>query len=561
MTLLEAIKSQYSQSYADLGITNCSLEEIYSLMEKILTTEVSDSNFSDLEKILLPNMQNSFQKLDSTESLNLLAEKLEVFIRKILILTDESGKVPKADDGNIYLKELVKYLGIDANPNIKFARDERNALIHNAKSLPSVEYFSSLKSIFFSYFLVVAKRYKVLHEKLFPELNFTEYYKTVIQHYLDFRNAFIDLEVKEYIQIVIKEVFDPNSQKPARQGNVTDLRNSIPEKQMMLLGQPGMGKTTSLLFMAMTDAETLSKNPKSKIPLPVYVSLAAFSDKDETIVQRIAKRIERKVDFTQKYLEEGKITIFLDGFNEILPNLRENMQRKIQQFINDFPNVKIIIASRPLAYENIEFKKPTNNPLDNNKPIAAFLLIEMKENLVKNFIENNYNATQQEKIELFNLVKRHTKLFQMLQTPLYLAEFIKIYENKKELPDTTVDLTKRFLELKYLREYQKDANFPKEDFHDIMIQYTEKISMLDELKESTQNPQVPEEIAKAILKPLLKKTEINENKFLFYAVNMNILFHNKQDKTYFFAHQSYQDFYFAMGEKHQNAFLNYFNNL
>ena len=269
-------------------------------------------------------------------------------------------------------------------------------------------------------------------------------------------------------------------------------------------------------------------------------TLASFTDKDDTIVSKISQKITRERNFTEQLLRDGKIILFLDGFNEVLEHLVESTRRKIQSFIDTYPNSKIIIASRPVAYEEIEFKVSDNSLLEQRKPIPAFLLLEMKEELIENFVKNNYSGDWK---ALFRFLKekKNESLFNMLKTPLYLAEFIKTYEPDRQIPATTTILTGKFLNLKYEREKEKNAEFDKNIFHSALVAYTIEISVHDDF--GMQNPQVPKLVAEKILSKVLEKSKLTIAEFLRYAVSLNILLYHRIDNSYSFAHQSYQDFY------------------
>lgn len=408
--------------------------------------------------------------------------------------------------------------------------------------LPFHEYYNDFKDLILAYFLVIDARYQALYVKVFSEHIFTEYLKTVLEDYEIQQAVFVDLEVKEYIEILGKEVQAKGEQQKARQDTILKLRQTVTENQMMLLGQAGMGKTTSLLFLAKKDAEELLKtNKKSILPsLPVYITLASFNNETDTIVDKIANRLERKIDFTENYLREGKITLFLDGFNEVLERLQTQMIRIIQQFIDDFPKTKIIIASRPLAYEEIEFKQSGTNLPQNRKPIPAFLLLELKEDLVKDFLKKNYQGNAD---KLFAEISKTKALLDSLNNPLYLAEFISIYEEGQQIPASLTIITSRFIEKKYKREKEKiDATFNKIEFAKLMAEYTQNISVDD--KFGMANPQVHYRDAKKIIEEAIKeqKAETNTDRFLKNAISMNLLIKNREG-TYSFAHQSYQDFF------------------
>ncbi|TAE19035.1 MAG: hypothetical protein EAZ95_02760 [Bacteroidetes bacterium] len=183
----------------------------------------------------------------------MLSTELEVYIKKIIIISEGNLNAVATTNGNVFLKEVIKHLRIDQVPPIKSAlieHDTRNQQAHNSLKLPYDKYYTELKNIILAYLVATEKRYKVLHEKVFPEENFTEFLQSVIETYNEFKAAFVDLEVKEYIDVLGKQVIS-NQDKTTQvlPKPITQIRKEATKNQMMILGQAGMGKTTSMLYM------------------------------------------------------------------------------------------------------------------------------------------------------------------------------------------------------------------------------------------------------------------------------------------------------------------------
>lgn len=543
MSLITILEEQYAKDLLDINRNKKALD-FYNLLKRTIEYSIEGKKeYEGLKETVLKYMEEAFhqENIGSVASLKLLASELEVFGKKVIELTEGNlDRVIKAQDGNVYLKEIIAHLSIRHDSFKEVSRYIRNEQTHNSYKLPYHQYYSDFRDVILSYFLVINSRFNPLYKIVFSEHIFTEYISTVVEDYKIQQTIFIDLEIKEYIEILGKEVqARGENKKEARKDTILNLKNIVTEKQMMILGQAGMGKTTSLLYLAMKDAEEYEKK---KIPLPVYISLASFDSPNDSIVEKIANRIERTSEFVVEYLKEGKITLFLDGFNEILDRMKHEMVRAIQNFIDKYPNIRIIVASRPVAYEEIEFKESGTTVREHRKPIPAFLLLEMKEELIQNFIAKNYKGDK-EKLWTFLNQPQFKGLLDTLKNPLYLAEFLTVYEEGKAPPPSTTAITARFIERKYKREKEKiDARFDKHLFNQLMADYTFHISISE--KYGMSNPQVMEEDAKAIIEGIIKenKLEMTVQKFFHNAVSMNLLVKHRAG-TYSFAHQSYQDYF------------------
>ena len=278
-TLITTLEAQYSREFDFLSETRShtgrSFVDGFKMMGDLIHFRLPNSEKDGLSETVIINIEKAFQpdSLGSVQALKLLSTELEAYLKKLIIAVDGNlNTVPKAPDNVIYLKELLTHLNIK---HVSFVgnvlKNIRNYQTHNSTKLPLHEYYPDLRDIIFTYVIATLKRYDKLFTRLYPQYDFTEYLQNVQEEYNDRKAAFVDLEVKEYIEVLGKEIIshNDNSQK-ARIDTIINLRNNIPENQMMILGLAGMGKTTSLLNLASIDAKSISNG--KKIPLPVYIS-------------------------------------------------------------------------------------------------------------------------------------------------------------------------------------------------------------------------------------------------------------------------------------------------
>ena len=164
---------------------------------------------------------------------------------------------------------------------------------------------------------------------------------------------FIHIRGEENFSVLgsyVIEYQDDTSDSRRRKGTVEYLRdNSIPERRMMIWGEAGMGKTTTLEYLTYMDAKKRLKD--SNYNIPVLVLLGVMTKATYTIKQYICDKLDIGVDICESLLEEGKINLFLDGLNEIPAdaggNLKTLRMREIKQLLRDYPKTFIIITNRP----------------------------------------------------------------------------------------------------------------------------------------------------------------------------------------------------------------------
>lgn len=214
------------------------------------------------------------------------------------------------------------------------------------------------------------------------ELNIENYLNEITQQLKKRMSRFIHIRGEENFSVLgsyVIEYQDDTSDSRRRKGTVEYLRdNSIPERRMMIWGEAGMGKTTTLEYLTYMDAKKRLKD--SNYNIPVLVLLGVMTKATYTIKQYICDKLDIGVDICESLLEEGKINLFLDGLNEIPAdaggNLKTLRMREIKQLLRDYPKTFIIITNRPQDTRDF-----------NNVPI--FNLIKLSKEEMRDFIKKN----------------------------------------------------------------------------------------------------------------------------------------------------------------------------
>jgi predicted NACHT family NTPase len=271
------------------------------------------------------------------------------------------------------------------------------------------------------------------------------------------------------------------------------------------------------------------------------------------IVAALAGRLERTVEFTTCLLDENRLCVFLDGFNEVADRINHDIIEPIQCFIEQFPNVRLFIGSRPMAYEDVDFRLPGLGLLETRPIIPAFSLQPMHRQQVQTFVKSNYrrelpDADPQrikEISKLLGIVGGNPNLFKMLQTPLHLMQFLRIYEAEPSVPPSLTVLTKRFLEWKYKRERDIAGEFLEVQFVELAQHYA--WTVFYEYEKLGDNPAMPESLVREILRKYPHKVDISADKWLHHALNMTLFVRDKE-RNYQFVHQSYLEFFTMQDE-------------
>lgn len=197
-------------------------------------------------------------------------------------------------------------------------------------------------------------------------MDINKYLNKFIQDYQHFDvEAFIDVEAEDVSSFYLAKVEEENEEEEnkleqeanyeiiqqeenAEEDNIETISSVMErEKQLIILGNPGTGKSTILVHEALKMANAYLQGMSNNIP--VFVSLKhlmSIGDLEENL--QIVKNI-----CTEKPIQAERIsTLFLDGLNELNHQIYQQAINSIKQFLTDYPEVKVVITSRKYGYKN-----------------------------------------------------------------------------------------------------------------------------------------------------------------------------------------------------------------
>jgi HEAT repeat protein len=166
-------------------------------------------------------------------------------------------------------------------------------------------------------------------------------------------------------QALVKELVQWGRMPDRRVGVAQALRE---HPRLVILGDPGTGKSTLLRLIALTFARgdhfVAKRFQLQEDRLPLLIPIAAYGeaitqsrklDFADFLFQRLAAEGLRDTTIVQRALERGECLVLLDGLDEVLDlNTRIQVSREIERFVrNSDQRNRVVVTSRVAGYQRV----------------------------------------------------------------------------------------------------------------------------------------------------------------------------------------------------------------
>lgn len=159
---------------------------------------------------------------------------------------------------------------------------------------------------------------------------------------------------------VLAKIRQAYQERPAR--SVLRVIAEPDQQRLVLLGDPGAGKSTLARYLALTLADASAEGPLSVLAgwLPLLVELRTYADarwRDRTFLDLIdylhaTEGLGLPKPVVESFLREnGKVVVIFDGLDELFdPSLREMVAHQIAGFAARYPRARLVVTSRVIGY-------------------------------------------------------------------------------------------------------------------------------------------------------------------------------------------------------------------
>jgi len=348
-------------------------------------------------------------------------------------------------------------------------------------------------------------------------------------------------------------------------------------RRILIKGEPGSGKTTTLRFAAWSYAQGtgLGDGGQRRPRLPILVRLADFARAREsnsklTLVQYVVARIlrqcapeysaqvERSIELQ---LAEGACLVLLDGLDELGSEIKNTMGI-LRDFILRHDDNQFILTSRIVGLDSGPWKK-----LD----FETFEITPWREEEVRTFIGRWYAGPQatgrkqskkraDERIEeLTSAIVKNPPILEIASNPLMLTILAKLHDARAALPRRRAELYAKIAEVRIddWETSKRDAR-PGDALHAVLLEGREFGWLLGYMALAMQREGRVlrprwwvDDVVQRFLRELLalngEPAKEETERIIRYLCERTGLLVERGDGIFGFSHRTFQEYFAAQG--------------
>jgi len=227
---------------------------------------------------------------------------------------------------------------------------------------------------------------------------------------------------------------------------IKDAISNVKNNHMVILGNPGIGKTCLLRYIALKASTNAGESLGiGKRLLPVLIPLKEYPQfgHDQMFKEFVFHYIKNRIcslseEVLEYFLERNSFFFLLDGLDEVVSESdRIQISRQVEQFMAQYPRTRMILTSRPAGYRTAALIGAIPH-----FTLAEFNDDEIREFLVKwfTFLEKVEEEFEEGKAEekannLLHVMVTRERILRLARNPLLLTILVLIHRVGRKLPE------------------------------------------------------------------------------------------------------------------------------
>jgi len=199
-------------------------------------------------------------------------------------------------------------------------------------------------------------------------------------------------------------------------------------RTLLILGEPGAGKTTTLLELTRDLINRAEMSPNYRIP--VVLNLSSWAGKNQPIADWLVAELKSKYqvpkEIGQDWVKKQELLLLLDGLDEVKAEHPDNCVAALNDFQQNYAS-EMVVCSRIQEYKEL------SNCL---KFQSAIYLRSLTPEQICQYLDN----IQADLTGLRDLIEGDTALQELAKSPLMLSIMVLAYEGltAEDLPNNEV---------------------------------------------------------------------------------------------------------------------------
>lgn len=266
-------------------------------------------------------------------------------------------------------------------------------------------------------------------------------------------------EISDYILEQRRETFSlhtpsfdfPNQDIDNEDEDSIDLTVSTPildsigtEKRQVILGGPGTGKSTLLIYIllclcGLEDQYNKFLNKFNRSTIGFIIELRKYVLSNEAdFISYVCNYVKDSYGIdvpyetlNQLFLAEDRALVMFDGLDEVFESSqRERVIKQFRAFSINYPNVNLIVTSRIVGYEKQELELADFQ----HYTLTDFSIQQIKQFIPKWYEHYTLEGTQKDAQGLVSRIEESPRLLELAGNPLLLTMMAVIYKTR-DLPE------------------------------------------------------------------------------------------------------------------------------
>jgi len=217
------------------------------------------------------------------------------------------------------------------------------------------------------------------------------------------------------LELAWNDLLDDSREEPLAAEGLLDLLHQ--RKRLLILGEPGSGKSVQMWRLATDLGAAVKQAPKPPPQIPVYLRLSSWGPSDKDFSTWLREEVKDEYHFAQnvtsKWIASNALLPLLDGLEEVSPDDRPRCVAAINRHLEG--GDRLAISCQQAAYEALP------EPLNVHDEV---ILKPLSEARIQTFLQDAGGLDV-----LREALKKNQRLGELARSPLMLRLMIEIFRN------------------------------------------------------------------------------------------------------------------------------------